>query len=277
MAWYDYLGGIGQGIEQASRTGLAAVKERLQEEAGQVEQELARLDPTQPLTADQVKRYGKYVGAGSFTRTPEGQFLLKQTPQQETTRRQLEQERITSANKQKFETMMGTPEGRAKWNKMDPESQVYTLRGIGVQNPLESGMMSPEAVSAMADRTLKSVMQQQSELARATREKDLLERRLEMMQAQGAQREAIAQQRIAIAEAQLGINKTLADIKAAQQDNPLLMKAAEIQMAEMRAGLPNPRKVDTILAELQRAAGQTPTAGAASPQTVKVGKYTVSY
>lgn len=146
MAWYDYLGGIGQGIEQASRTGLAAVKERQQEEAARVEQELSRLDPMQALTADQVKRYGKYVGAGSFTRTPEGQFLLKQTPQQELAGYQLKKARDVQAAEKEWERLT-TPDATGKLPiHSQPLAKAAALGKKLNIDYLESGIASPEHV-----------------------------------------------------------------------------------------------------------------------------------
>ncbi len=119
MAWFDYLGGIGQGLEQATQTGLAAVTQRRKEQDALAAEELSRIDPTQPLSPEQVKRYSRIVGAGSIVRGADGQWRLREKPEQQFAREAAIENLATQTAKRNVRKLVQSGE----WQKLSLEEK----------------------------------------------------------------------------------------------------------------------------------------------------------
>jgi hypothetical protein len=145
MAWYDYLGEIGQGIEQAAKTGLTAVTERQKEQDALAAEELSRIDPTQPLTPEQIRRYSRLVGPGSITKGEDGQWRLREKPEQQFARESAIENLAKQTARRNIQKLVQSGD----WQKLsldEKKRRALTEAGLSAETP---GLFNAEELKSL--------------------------------------------------------------------------------------------------------------------------------
>jgi hypothetical protein len=215
MAWFDYLGGIAQGIGQASQQGLKIRAQQDEEEKARVAEELARLGPEADLTPEQVKRYSPYVGAGSFMKTPEGAIRLRQTPQQELAGYQLETTKKQRAAEIELDKLSQINPATGKpFAHAQPLDKMLMLGMQAKRDIPNSGILSPEQTQEYTTRAAKDVMAREGKVREAEIKMQALEVQLERAQTAQQQAAALA----GIQQARLDLEREKAAVAKARSE-----------------------------------------------------------